>query len=328
VLSYFSNFRWFKLRNVFLYDATMKSFFAAALEYLSYGLSLPERSLRSLAALVGGTTSLLTNSLLPDSLRGTTTYRVTVGLFQKFLVEKMAGIQKEAQEENVKLKDKFVQRKLLGNVLEAAGLLTMRFSPLWVLAIAGDAAGGSKVFLNRLVAHLKANAVIDKNAQPKELVDVLEAIQSATDKSAVALDQPPLSREELAQLADEMKESYSKVLTTSVDLIPDLSKVWDDIEQTSQREKVSLEKLMGVLVFEAASFVEKSVGTVAAVGKTGVELFDENIIQSYKKTLERIHVEGVDGYIANQFQPFWENAKGHFKFGKKTWLERKLIGQS
>jgi hypothetical protein len=305
----------------------MKSLFTSALEYLSYGLSLPERSLRSLAALVGGTTSLLTYSLLPDSLRGTTTYRVTVGLFQTFLLEKMAGMQKEAEGVEVHLKDKFVQRKLLGNALEAAGLLTMRFSPLWVLAIAGDAAGGSKVFLNRLVGHLKQNDVIDENAQPKELVDVLEAVQNATDKSATALDQPPLSREELAQLADEMKESYSKVLTTSVDLIPDLTKIWDDIEQTSQREKVSLEKLMGMMVFEAASFVEKSVGTVAAVGKTGVELFDETIIQSYKKTLERVSAEGVEGYIANHFQPFLENAKGHFDIGKKTWLERKLTGQ-
>jgi hypothetical protein len=304
----------------------MKSVFDTALEYLGYTLSLPERTLRSLAALVGGTTTLLTTSLLPDSLRGTTTYRITVGLFQQFLIEKMAGIEKEAKEQG-QLKDKFIQRKLLGNALEVAGLLTMRLSPLWVLAVAGDAAGGSKVFLNRLVQHLKANNVIDENAQPKELVDVLEAVQNATDKSATALDQPPLSREELAQLADEMKESYSKVLTTSVDLIPDLTKVWDDMEEVSRKEKVSLEKVMGMMVFEAASFVEKSVGTVAAVGKTGVELFDESIIQSYRKTLERIHVEGVDGYITNHFQPFWEAAKGHFDIGKKTWLERKITGQ-
>jgi hypothetical protein len=299
----------------------------SVLEYLTYTLSLPERTVRFLAALVGGTTTLLTNSLLPDSLRGTTTYRITVGLFQQFLIEKMAGIEREAKEQKVQLKDKFVQRKLLGNALEAAGLLTMRFSPLWVLAIAGDAAGGSKIFLNRLVKHLKTNDVIPENAEPKELVDVLEAVQNASDKSATALDMPPLSREELAQLADEMKESYSKVLSTSVDLIPDLTKVWDEMEEVSQKEKVSLEKLMGMMVFEAASFVEKSVGTAVAVGKTGVELFDEAIVQSYKKTLERVNVEGVDGYLANHFQPFLEAAKGHFDIAKKTWLERKLVGQ-
>jgi hypothetical protein len=305
----------------------MKSVFNVALEYLTYTLSLPERALRSLAALVGGSTELLVKSLLPESLRDTTTYRVTVGLFQMFLIERMAGIEvKDATTAKGQLKDKYVQRKLLGNVLEAAGLFTMRFSPLWVLALAGDAAGGGKMFLERLVRHLKANDVIPENAEPKELVDVLEAVQNATDKSATALDQPPLSREELAQLADEMKESYSKVLTTSVDLIPDLTKVWDEMEEVSKKEKVSLETLMGMMVFEAAAFAQKSLGTVAAVGKTGVELFDEAIIQSYKKTLENIKVEGVDGYLANHFQPFLEAAKGHFDMGKKTWLERKLAG--
>ncbi|MGL4611750.1 MAG: hypothetical protein ACRCYY_19075 [Trueperaceae bacterium] len=307
----------------------MNSFFHIALEYLGYTLSLPERAVRSLAALVGGSTELLVKSLLPESLRGTTTYRVTVGLFQKFLVERMAGMEeKDATTATGQLKDKFVQRKLVGNVLEAAGLLTMRFSPLWVLAIAGDAASGSKTFLERLVKHLKANGVIPENAQPKELVDVLEAVQNATEKSATALDQPPLSRDELAQLADEMKESYSKILTTSADLIPDLTKVWADMEEVSKKEKVSLETLMGMMVFEAASFVGKGVSTVTAVGKTGVELFDETIVQSYKKTLGRVSVEGVDGYLANHFQPFVEAAKGHFDIEKKTWLELKLTGST
>jgi hypothetical protein len=302
------------------------SILTKTLEVLGYTLSLPERSFRSVAALVGGTTTLFTDSLLPQVLRDSTTYRVTVGLFQKFLVEKMGGVN-NSQLDTSKLKDKFVRRKLLGNVLEAAGLLTMRFSPLWILAIAGDAAGGSKVFLNRLIEHLKANEVIDPGAEPKELVDVLEAVQEASVRSATALDMPPLSREELATLASEMKESYSKVLQTSTDLIPDLTKVWDDMEEVSEKQKVPLEELMGMMVFEAASLLDKTVGTVNAVGKTGIELFDENIVQSYRKTLERVNAEGVDGYLGNHYQPFWDAVKGHFDMEKKTWLERRLTGQ-
>ncbi len=301
------------------------SVLAKSLEVLGYTLSLPERTVRSLAALLGGTTTLLTDSLLPESLRGSTTYHVTIGLFQKFLVEKMAQVQNsKGQLDQEKIKDKFVQRKLLGNMLEAAGLLTMRFSPLWILAIAGDAAGGSKVFLNRLIDHLKTNDVIDASQEPKELVDVLEAVQHASVKSATALDQPPLSRAELSELANEMKESYGKVLSTSTGLLPDLTKIWDDMEDLSEKQKVSLEELMGMMVFEAASLLDKTVGTVSAVGKTGVELFDENIVQSYRKTLERVSLEGVDGYLSNHYQPFWEAFKGHFDMGKKTWLERKL----
>ena len=87
----------------------------------------------------------------------------------------------------------------------------MRFSPLWVFAIAGDAAGGSKVFLNRLVEHLKENEIIPQEAKATELVDVLEAIQVASSKSATSIDTPPLSRKKLTELADEMKGSYMRV---------------------------------------------------------------------------------------------------------------------
>jgi hypothetical protein len=302
------------------------SVLAKTLEVVGYTLSLPERSFRSLAALVGGTTSLLTDSLLPEVLRDTTTYRVTVGLFQKFLVEKMGGVKTaDGQIDKSQLRDKFVRRKLLGNMLEAAGLLTMRFSPLWLLAIAGDAAGGSKVFLNRLIDHLKTNGVIDPSAEPSELVDVLAAVQEASVKSATALDMPPLSRDELSKLASEMKESYSKVLQTSSDLIPDLTKVWDDMEDVANKQKVPLEELMGMMVFEAASLLDKTVGTVNAVGKTGVELFDENIVQSYRRTLERVSADGVDGYLSNHYHPFWDAVKGHFDIDKKTWLEQKVF---
>ena len=232
---------------------------AKTLEVFGYTLSLPERTVRSLAALIGGTTTLLTDSLLPESLRGSTTYQVTFGLFQKFILEKMALVQNSKGElDQEKIKDKYVQRKLLGNILEAAGLLTMRFSPLWILAIAGDAAGGSKVFLNRLIEHLKASHVIDAGEEPKELVDVLEAVQNASVKSATALDQPPLSRQELAEFADDMKASYGKVLETSTDLLPDLNHLWKDMEQVSEKQKVSLEELMGMMVFEAANLLREN----------------------------------------------------------------------
>ncbi|MCK5923640.1 MAG: hypothetical protein KAG66_22090, partial [Methylococcales bacterium] len=114
----------------------------AARRWWHYILSMPERTLRSLAALVGGGSSLLTETLLPDSLRGTTIYTVTVGMLQRFVVEQVYGMDGETPDGQAALSDDYVQRKMAGTALETAGLLTMGFSPLWVLAIAGDVAGG------------------------------------------------------------------------------------------------------------------------------------------------------------------------------------------
>ena len=149
-----------------------KRFIKAVHKHLMYTLSLPERTIRSLAALAGGTTTLLTEILFPEFLRNTTIYNVSFGMMQRFIVERVAGIESETNENQINLDDDYVQRKMAGTALEAAGLLAMRFSPLWVFAIAGDVAGGSKVFLKRLVKHLKENNIIAQEAEASELVDV------------------------------------------------------------------------------------------------------------------------------------------------------------
>ena len=71
----------------------MSQFFQSALRNFGYLLSLPERTVRSLAAVAGGTTTLLTDALFPDALRGTTLYRIFVGDAQRFIISKVAQVQ-------------------------------------------------------------------------------------------------------------------------------------------------------------------------------------------------------------------------------------------
>lgn len=116
--------------------------------YLALSLSVPERAARVLSAIVGGTTMMLTATLLPKSIRQSVSYRFTAGMFQTFLIKNIAGM--SSTETDTELRDEFATRKLLGSSLEAAGLLTMQFSPVWVFAIASDTAKGGQVFCKGL----------------------------------------------------------------------------------------------------------------------------------------------------------------------------------
>ena len=299
-------------------------FIKATRKYLMYTLSLPERTIRSLAAIAGGTTTLLTEMLFPETLRNTTIYNVSFGMLQRFVVEKVAGIESSSDENKKELANDYLQRKMAGTALEAAGLLAMRFSPLWVFAIAGDAAGGTKVFLNRLVEHLKENEIISQEAKATELVDVLEAIQVASSKSATSIDTPPLSREKLTELADEMKESYTRVFKSTTNLIPRLDTIWENMEQLAHREKIPIERLGGIITVEALSLTKKGAGMVFETGRTGVELFDEKILDSYRQTLKLVSEKGIDKYMSSHMQPFMQSAKDHFNPIRKTWFETKF----
>jgi hypothetical protein len=303
----------------------VNTFSEAVRRRFTQALSLPERTIRSLATVAVGASTLLTETVFPETLRGTTTYKVTIGMMQQFILEKVAGMEAEVTEGSIEISDDFAQRKLAGTVLEAAGLLTMGFSPLWVFAIAGDAAGGSKLYLNRLVMHLKKNGIMADGAEGNELIDVLEAVQAAASRSALAVDMPPLSRESLSDLAEETRVGYAKAFERTTNLMPRLDKLWERMEKLADRESISMERLGGVLALEAISWSKKGANTALAAGQSGIELFDEKILENYRRTLSQASEKGVDGYIRDHMRPFMHAAKAHFDSSRETWTE-KILG--
>ena len=300
----------------------MAGFFDTLSRQLNYLASLPERTIRSLAAVAGGTTSLLTETLFPEVLRGTTMYRVFIGDIQQFVIRKVAQVQQEGTAEGEGETDPaYVQKKMVGGALETAGLFAMHMSPLWVFAIAGDAAAGSSVFLNRLVEQLKRNGVLPIDARVTGLEDLLAAMQDATRRSASAIDTPPLSREDLSKLAGDMTTSYSQMFARATDLLPRFETIWQRMEELARRENVSLDRLAGVLTVDVASWGRKGIAAAWAVGQTGTGLFGEKILDSYSKTLNAVAADGVPAYLSRHMTPFLQAATAHFDPSRKTWTE-------
>lgn len=288
--------------------------------YLALTFSLPERTARALGAIIGGSTLLLSKALLPNSIKDSNSYHFTLGMFQTFLIRNVAGIDNAAT--NAELGDKFLQRKLLGTSLEAAGLLTMHLSPVWVFAIAADAARGGQVFLQRLVGHLKENGVIAQSSNPQSIEQVLQAIANMGQKGATFVDTPPLSRGEIKTLADELRQSTTKLTRDSGKLLPDFEAIWNQIALIAKKENLSTEQVMGILSVSAASVTRSGMGTADAVGRTGAVILDEMILQDYRETLAAIGEMGALGYIKTHMQPFLANARSHFDFSQDTGSQR------
>ncbi|MEM7348683.1 MAG: hypothetical protein AAF485_31015 [Chloroflexota bacterium] len=299
-------------------------------QYLTYTLSLPERTVRSLAAILGGISVLLTDTLFPEALRDTTSYTIFVGNFQNFIVEKIAQIEKEREEETgtIQVTDDFLQRKLVGSILETAGLLTIKFSPTWVFAIAGDVVGGSKIFLNRLVAQLKENHVISEEAHITNLTDLLEALQDASRTGASLIDTPPLSRTQLNELVNELTDSYHDLFDKTSNLLPRFESLWDQMQTFSIKEHIAFERLVGMMTLDVAGLAQKGVGSTIALGETSGILVGDTILESYAKTLDAIENEGED-YITKRLDPFIDKAFDHFSptfaSSTETLLGRRLF---
>ena len=287
----------------------------------NYLVSFPERAIRSAAALVGGTSLLLTETLLPDVVRSTTTYRVFIGDLQKTLITRVAQVQMASESPENAITNQYLQKKIVGSSLEAIGLLTVRFSPVWALAIISDAAGGSQVFVNRLVQNLKANGLIDPQSEPKSLADLLAAIQNAANTSVRAIDTPPLSEAELTAVTDELAADYGDMSTKSQHLLSRINAIGTRMEDVATEQGLSLEQVNGIMTIDAAKLSESSLSAGLTLSQTSGELFVEQILNSYGRTLDRITQQGPGNYLSEAMTPFLEAALSHLDPDKDTWTE-------
>lgn len=286
-----------------------------------YLLSLPERAIRSTAALLGGTTLLLTENLLPDVVRNTITFQITIGDLQKFLITRLGQVPLDESQSRMSLSETYMRKKIVGSSIEAIGLLKVRFSPVWVFAIVSDAAGGSKVFFERLVQNLKENDVISHEDNPQDITALFEALQSAALESARAIDTPPLSGDELAAVASNLGDSYGQLFDSRQPILDRFESILNRMDEVVRLEGVSFEKLSGIMSVQASNLAKSSWDTGKALGTTGADLLGEQILESYARTLDNISREGVNAYLSDHITPYIQTALAHWDPDRSTWTE-------
>src|ERR687891_2028354 len=126
-------------------------------------VSLPERVVRSAAALVGGTVHETAQLVLPRLVRGSRLYEATAKNLLRITVELVGGVerpQEEAAGEYERSPRKLAVRKGAGNVVELGSILAFGLSPLWLLAAAADISRGTRVYLDALADELRDAGVI------------------------------------------------------------------------------------------------------------------------------------------------------------------------
>ena len=285
--------------------------------FVKYTVSLPERTLKAICAGIGGVSKLVTDLVIPESLRGTTTYRVMLGNMQRFVIERVGGVEKVYGGEGDKLPEEFAQRKLAGNAVEAVGILSFHFSPIWILAVGSDLVGGSKTYLQRLTTELKREGVIDPKDDPKELDEVLGAVEKASAASASILDLPPLSAKDFETYRKELMSSYGNMFSKSVNLLPTFDSVWNRMASIARKENLSIEQVAGLMSVNAA----KAAGGVLAAGNAAGGLFAEKVLSSYSKSLDAMEKDGYAAFFTRTMEPYSDAIVNAFDPTRETWTE-------
>ena len=298
-------------------------------KYLLYGLSLPERTLRSTAAMVGGVLNESAALLVPQAFRDSKSYRTFVQQMLDMLSKDVGGVDKEADapdSEETQVEG-YVARKTVGSFVDMAGMATLHLSPIVLLAVVSDLAYGSKSYLDELSTELKKEGIIKHDSTIHGAADLLEAISDATSEATSAFDTPPISVEGLRETIESTSDNIARIDPTSILPKSELDQLWGDMRSMASQEDVSILKLSSALTMYSLNQVETvTQGALTTIMVTG-DVFDRHVLDHYRDGLIEISQRGLYPMLLDASQPYLEAVWENFSTDRETITEDLFTGK-
>lgn len=290
---------------------------------LLYGLSLPERALRSAAGVLGGTLRDSAEVLLPAAFRNAQTYRVFVGQMLDFMADQVGQIDAGATASGTEPQD-FLARKTVGNFVDVASLATLHLSPMLLLALVADVAYGSKTYLREMAEEMQRRGVIEDAARIDHIDDLLEQVAAASRQAASAFDLPPLSLAGLKQAAAETRAAVAAIDPRTVLPERELADLWRDLQAAARRQRVSAFDVSGLVALGSLDRVAKLGTGALSTAQAAGGLFDRHVIDHYRSVLRRVDAEGFYPMLSAVGRPYLDAAWANFAPQRQTFTESLL----
>jgi hypothetical protein len=273
-----------------------------------FAASLPERLVRSTAAILGGTVHETAQLLLPRLARRSRLYEASAKNLLRILIEGVGDVEPltpTTPDPNAPAPKQLAIRKGAGNIVELGSIAAFGFSPLWLLAAAADLTHGSRVYLHALTDDLKASGVIRDDVDVSSVDDLLGILEGTSGRTARLIDIPPV---ELAELRLSLKELADGA--TDLPSQEQLARLYDGLRRTAAAEDRSL--------------LEISQGIGMAFVTSARTISDRHVKVPYREDWEPLHDEGFAAYARRVSRPYGEAAASHFDPERRSYTERVL----
>lgn len=297
-------------------------------QFLLYSLSLPERVVRSTVGLTAGAAMETAGVLIPQSFQSAKTYELVVKNSLGFLTTNIGGVEsREPEADETPTNEDFMARKAVGNFVDLAGMATLHVSPVWLLAIVSDVAYGSSSYVQQLATELQEQGIIDDSSTIHHVDDVLNAIQGSSGNAASLFDTPPLSVDQLRDTLDKTRETLTEVDYTRILPESELKQYWNEMQEISVNNGVSLLGVSGALAMNTLGKLETAAkGTLTGVMVAG-GLLNQHVLGHYVESLETMREQGFYETLKETSGPYVEAVWNNFAQDKPTWTEDLVTGR-
>jgi hypothetical protein len=243
---------------------------------------------------------------LPRFVRRSRLYEATAKNMLRILVELVGGVEGASTEEPAEPgAGELAKRKALGNAVELGSIVAVGFSPLWLLAAASDVLRGSRVYLDELVAELKAAGVLAETAHAETVDDLLGVLEGASGGAARLIDLPPLAVRELRLSLEELRSGVTDLPTRE-----QLARAYAGLRREAELERGSLLEVGSGM---ALAFVLSA----RTIGRT-------HVVAPYRQEWQPLREEGFAAYARRIAAPYRDALGVHLDPERSTFTERGL----
>ena len=269
-----------------------------------YIASLPERSARALVAIGSGFIHEAASLLLPVGLRSSKLYQSTIGRLLRILVEGVGGVSGAFPAEAISVNELIV-RKTAGNAIELASFMAVGWSPIWLLAAVSDLTGGTRLYLQTLVAELETSGMLPADTQIRSFEKLLTALEGASGALADSIDMVPTSLGDLRSAWEQLRGHIADLPAPSR-----LAALFADLQVAASREGRSLLQISALVALGAL--------------RAGFQLGNTHIFSYYQDTLHGIAREGLPIYIRRLSAPYLVGAVSQLDQRRDSYTQRLL----
>ena len=292
-----------------------------------YLMSLPERVVRSAAALVGGLLLELGDVTLPAGLRRTKTYQAMAGLGLRFLIEQVGQVGGVFPKEG-ELSNDFILRRAAGHGIELAGILAFHASPVWIMAALADVTGAGRQILHEIAQALKQEGLLAADSRFENVNEILDGMEETAGKATDVFNSPPLDVASLRREWQAFQRSVRKIPPKHMPSPDALWVSWASLKMEAAAQDRSVFELSSLMALSSLVRAPYTLGKMArAAGKAAVstgQFFSSGVLEHYQKTLAEIRTAGYLNYWVREFRPYLRAAALQFSRGHKSWTERLL----
>jgi hypothetical protein len=296
-----------------------------------YILSLPERAVRSLAAVSGGLLREIGAVALPASIRRTTLYRTMVEVTLRFLIEEVGNVEGVYEPDaamHEQLAEDFLLKRGASHGIELLGILAFHASPVWVLAALADVAGGSRTLIREIAHALKKEGLLESD-RFDTMEQVLEGLEKTSGHLASTLNLPPVNVSGLRREWERLKDEAQAIPPQKIPAVDAVERVWQQMQDSAREQRRSVFAVSSLMAVSTVARLPANVlwlskAARSAARRTG-QVLGENILDHYTTTLAQISSRGFGAFWAEEFRPYLRGAAEQFAPGKRT-LTEKLLG--